>query len=326
MPCHDPSRRTAPIPPPTAARPLVNVGHATDAPLQAVPDRVALVVDGQTVTYRQLEQRIRQVEVALAAAGVGPGDRVALVNLGSTLSVATIFAAARLGAASAQMNAYLTPGELGQLAELTGTRVGVAGDRYAAALGAAVGGTGAGGGADLRHRGARRRRRPASGGGRTPPWCCSPAEPPACPSPSPSATGSSPTGWPTTPSPSTRDAPQPVDMMSAPIFHIGGTLGLFISLHQGKQMVLLPKFDPGEWLEPGRAAPGGPDLRGTDHAPPHPRPPPLREHRPELAAVAELRRRGRPGGPGAPGRGRLPRAWTSPTPSARPRPSAPTPH
>jgi acyl-CoA synthetase (AMP-forming)/AMP-acid ligase II len=88
----------------------MNVGHATDAPLLAVPDRVALVVDGETLTYRQLEHRIRQVEAALTAAGVGPGDRVALVNLGSALSVATIFGAARLGAATAQMNAYLTPG------------------------------------------------------------------------------------------------------------------------------------------------------------------------------------------------------------------------
>ena len=44
-------------------------------------------------------------------------------------------------------------------------------------------------------------------------------------------------------------AAQQVDMMSAPIFHIGGTLGLLISLHSGKQTVLLPKFDAGEWLE-----------------------------------------------------------------------------
>ncbi len=38
-------------------------------------------------------------------------------------------------------------------------------------------------------------------------------------------------------------------MMSAPIFHIGGTLGLFVSLHQGKKLVLLPKFDAGDWLD-----------------------------------------------------------------------------
>ncbi len=227
----------------------MNVGHATDAPLQAVPDRVALVVDGQTVTYRQLEQRIRQVEVALAAAGVGPGDRVALVNLGSTLSVATIFAAARLGAASAQMNAYLTPGELGQLAELTGTRVGVAGDRYAAAVGAAVGGpvlveeeifaTEVPDGST-----------PASAG----------REEDAALVLFTSGT----TGLPKPIAISHRvvadrlafyskpidpDAPQPVDMMSAPIFHIGGTLGMFISLHQGRELVFLPKFEPGEWLD-----------------------------------------------------------------------------
>ena len=91
-------------------------------PSRRVPDRVALVVDGNEYTYRQLETHIRQACSALAEAGVGPGDRVALVNLGSALSVATIFGAARLGAATAQMNAYLTPGELGQLAELVGAR------------------------------------------------------------------------------------------------------------------------------------------------------------------------------------------------------------
>jgi len=37
--------------------------------------------------------------------------------------------------------------------------------------------------------------------------------------------------------------------MSAPIFHIGGTLGLLVSLHQGKKLVVLPKFDAGTWLE-----------------------------------------------------------------------------
>ena len=93
------------------------------------PTGSAIVVDGTSITYRQLETLIGKVASALAASGVGPGDRVALVDLGSALSVATIYAAARLGAASAQMNAYLTAGELAQLAELVGARVGVAGSR-----------------------------------------------------------------------------------------------------------------------------------------------------------------------------------------------------
>src|ERR1700722_6610173 len=112
----------------------MNVGHANDAALDSVPDRVALVVDDRQYTYRHLETHIRQACSALTGAGVGPGDRVALVNLGSALSIATLFAAARLGAATAQMNAYLTPGELGQLAELVGARVGVAGAQFADGL------------------------------------------------------------------------------------------------------------------------------------------------------------------------------------------------
>ncbi len=226
----------------------MNVGHATDAPLAAVPDRVALVVDGEALTYRQLEHRIRQVEAALTAVGVGPGDRVALVNLGSVLSVATIFGAARLGAATAQMNAYLTPGELGQLAALTGTRIGVAGHRYAGSLGSVLDGpvlveeqvfnTAVDEGAE-----------PASVGrdadtalvlftsGTT-----------GLPKPIPISHGVVADRLAFYSKPIDPEVPQVVDMMSAPIFHIAGTLGLFVSLHQGKQMVLLPRFDPGQWL------------------------------------------------------------------------------
>ena len=226
----------------------MNVGHATDAPLHAVPDRVALVVGGEALTYRQLEQRIRQVEVALAAAGVGPGDRVALVNLGSALSVATIFGAARLGAATAQMNAYLTPGELGQLAELVGTKIGVAGDRYAAALGSVLDGpvlvedqvfaAAVDGGTA-----------PAGvGGGEDTALVLFTSGTTGLPKPIPISHEVIADRLAFYSKPIDPEVDQVVDMMSAPIFHIAGTLGLFVSLHQGKKMVLLPKFDPAEWL------------------------------------------------------------------------------
>ena len=226
----------------------MNVGHATDAPLHAVPDRVALVVDGEALTYRQLEYRIRQVETALTAAGVGPGDRVALVNLGSALSVATIFGAARLGAATAQMNAYLTPGELGQLAELTGTRIGVAGDRYAEGLRSALDGPvlledevfGAEVDEDAG---------PASvGAGEDTALVLFTSGTTGLPKPIPISHGVVADRLAFYSKPIDPGVAQVVDMMSAPIFHIAGTLGLFVSLHQGKQMVLLPKFDPAQWL------------------------------------------------------------------------------
>ena len=303
----------------------MNVGHATDAPLPAVPDRVALVVDGQSVTYRQLEHRIRQVEAALTAAGVGPGDRVALVNLGSVLSVATIFGAARIGAASAQMNAYLTPGELGQLAELTGTRVGVAGDRYADGLGSALDGPVLTEERDLRHRGGRGAGPGRRGSGRRhrPGALHQRHHRPAQAHPHQPRGGGRPAGL-------LREAHR---SRGAP----GGRpdVGAHLPHRRHPGPVRLPgpgqadgppaQVRPGRVAGPGRAAPGDPDLRGADHAPAHPRPSPLRAHRPQLAA-----RRSATVPP--PARwtwcgGRWPPspAWTSPTPSARPRRWAPTP-
>jgi len=228
--------------------PGMNVGHATDAPLQSVPDRTALVIDGDEYTYRQLEVLIRRVCAALAAAGVGPGDRVALVNLGSALSVATIFGAARLGAAAAQMNAYLTTGELAQLGELIGSRVGVAGDRFADSLRSAIDGpvlveadvlgtepTGAGDLATVEDPDGTALVLFTSGTT-------------GLPKPIDISHGVIADRLAYWAKPIDPEAPQAVDLMSAPIFHIAGTLGLFISLHQGKKMVLLPKFDAGQWL------------------------------------------------------------------------------
>lgn len=226
----------------------MNVGHATDAALQTVPERVALVVDGTSYSYRRLEALIAKASAALAAVGVGPGDRVALVNLGSALSVATIFGASRLGAATAQMNAYLTAGELGQLGDLVGARVGVAGTPFAESLRSALRGP------VLGERDVFDTSTDAAVGA------------PAVGAADDTALvlfTSGTTGLPKPISISHRvitdrltfyarpidpDASQSVDMMSAPIFHIAGTLGLFVSLHQGKKLVVLPRFEAGEWL------------------------------------------------------------------------------
>ena len=230
----------------------MNVGRAVDPPVETVPDRVALFVDGQATTYRQLEVAIRRTADALREAGVGPGDRVALVNLSSLLSVATIFAAARLGAASAQMNSYLTPGELGQLSELVGARVGVAGDPFAAGLASVLDGPVLSGSAVL---GATA---PGAGDGAAEPEAVGDEDDTALilftsgttglPKPIEISHGVVTDRLAYYTKPIDPAADQVVDMMSAPIFHIAGTLGLFISLHQGKQMVMMPKFDAGEWL------------------------------------------------------------------------------
>ena len=73
----------------------MNVGRTIDPAVARVPERIALVVGDQQISYRELEQWVRRVAAALTARGVGRGQRVALLDNGSVLSVATILAAAR---------------------------------------------------------------------------------------------------------------------------------------------------------------------------------------------------------------------------------------
>ena len=225
----------------------MNVGRLTDAAVEAVPDRVALVVGDVDTTYRQLDTLVGRTATALDDAGVGRGDRVALVDLASPLAVATILAAARLGAATAQMNAYLTPGELGRLVESVGARVGVAGDRFGAGLRSALDGP------VLVERDVLAADpepgRPVVGHGDDIALVLFTSGTTGLPKPvsiSHGVVADRLAYW-TKPIDATTEPA--VDMMSTPIFHIGGTLGMFVSLHQGKRLVLLPKFDAGSWLE-----------------------------------------------------------------------------
>ncbi len=224
----------------------MNVGHLTDPALAAVPDRTALVAGGVSTSYRELEALVRRCASALAAAGVVAGDTVALVDLAGALPVATILAAARLGAATAQMNAYLTPGELRQLVALVGARVGVAGESSIGRLGQALDGPVLGR-ADVDD--AVEYTGPSSGGRDDTALVLFTSGTTGLPKPVSISHGVVADRLAYWTRPIDPDAAQAVDMMSAPIFHIGGTLGLFVSLHQGKQLVLLPKFDAGSWLE-----------------------------------------------------------------------------
>ncbi|MEQ8436590.1 MAG: long-chain-fatty-acid--CoA ligase [Ilumatobacter fluminis] len=77
------------------------------------PDRRAIVSDERTVTYAELDRRSNQVANALAARGIGHGDRVGFLSMNRIEYFETMLGAAKLGAVTVPVNWRLAPGEVG---------------------------------------------------------------------------------------------------------------------------------------------------------------------------------------------------------------------
>ncbi|OMC56270.1 acyl-CoA synthetase [Mycobacterium sp. IS-836] len=232
----------------------MNIGTILDATASGDPHRTALIVDGRAISYRALAAAVRQCAAGLAAHGVVAGQRVAVVDGGSLLSIATLLAAARLGAAAALMNPALTPPELQGLLKNAGCAdVAVAGEQYADRLreaGAPTVLTGT----DLLDGNAVEPAAEADTVADTD----APADRDAL-----ILFTSGTTGLPKAVAISARrlamrirgmaapfhaDAPPSVGMMCVPFFHVGGALGTLGSLYSGNTSVVQTRFDAGEWL------------------------------------------------------------------------------
>src|SRR5215468_2100339 len=56
------------------------IHHVFDRHVAATPDSVALVEDGETLTYRQFDRAVTGTTHALRELGIRPGDRVLIVS------------------------------------------------------------------------------------------------------------------------------------------------------------------------------------------------------------------------------------------------------
>ena len=96
-----------------------------------VPDREAIVFEGQRLTFEALHDRVNRLANALSGLGVGPGDRVATLQVNSNQQVETCFAAAKLDAVYVPLNFRARAAELTYMLNDSGATVLLAGSRYA---------------------------------------------------------------------------------------------------------------------------------------------------------------------------------------------------
>lgn len=80
------------------------VGTWIERRARIAPARPALIWGDQTLTYRELAQRIRRLANGLAGLGVGRGDRVAWLGPNDPAFIEALFAVGRLGAVLAPVN------------------------------------------------------------------------------------------------------------------------------------------------------------------------------------------------------------------------------
>ena len=230
----------------------MNLGRIIDAVAAGDPARTTLIIDGRRISYGELDTAVRHCAAALAAHGVPAGERVAVVDGGSLLSIATVLGAARIGAAAALMNPALTPPELQGLLKNAGCAdVAVAGEPYVDRLREAGAATVLSE-SDL-------------AGGPSPAALQEPPHITDTPDDGDALIlfTSGTTGLPKpigitsrrltmrikgmTP-PFRADAKPSIGMMSVPFFHVGGALGILGSLYSGNTSVVQKRFDAGEWL------------------------------------------------------------------------------
>lgn len=99
--------------------------HAAERPV-----RVALELDGTEVTWAGLDRRTNQVAAAFEAVGVGPQERVALIDKNSIESYEVVYGLAKCNAVAVNVNWRLAPAEMAHIIEDAHASVVVVGAEF----------------------------------------------------------------------------------------------------------------------------------------------------------------------------------------------------
>jgi fatty-acyl-CoA synthase len=77
-----------------------------------MPDRVAIVFENKTFSYREFNQRVNRLAQALLAEGIKPGNKVAFILFNSNEILECYFASFKIGAVAVPLNYRLAAAEL----------------------------------------------------------------------------------------------------------------------------------------------------------------------------------------------------------------------
>jgi acyl-CoA synthetase (AMP-forming)/AMP-acid ligase II len=113
---------------------MLTVGDALTSSVRRYRDKTALVFGDESVTFGELDRRVNQFAQALRAAGVEPGDRVALLLPNGLTMAEAYFAAARAGAVAVPINVRWAPPEIAYVLQDCRPRLVIAGEEFRAAL------------------------------------------------------------------------------------------------------------------------------------------------------------------------------------------------
>lgn len=98
------------------------IHEVTARQVAEAPDRIALVENGASWSYRNLEQRVREIATVLSSLGIRAGDRMITVSENCIALAALLLAASRLDAWAIVANPRLSALELDQIRDHSGAR------------------------------------------------------------------------------------------------------------------------------------------------------------------------------------------------------------
>jgi long-chain acyl-CoA synthetase len=98
------------------------IHHVADSYVAKFPDRVALLEDGTSWTYRELDRSVKEIATVFGSLGVRAGDRMIIVSENGIALAALLLAASRIDAWAIVANPRLSPRELDQIRDHSGAR------------------------------------------------------------------------------------------------------------------------------------------------------------------------------------------------------------